>query len=101
MQSIDSGSMNDLFRSILLLETEDECRAFFEDLCTIKELQDMAQRLETARLLSEGKSYQEISREVGMSSTTISRVSRCLNYGGGGYETIIARLGDREKNGDV
>ncbi|MCR4606364.1 MAG: helix-turn-helix domain-containing protein [Oscillospiraceae bacterium] len=97
MQNYNSESINDLFRSILLLQNEDECRAFFEDLCTIKELQDMAQRLETARLLSEGKNYQEISREVGISSTTISRVSRCLNYGGGGYETVISRLGGREK----
>ena len=97
MQNYNSESINDLFRSILLLQNEDECRAFFEDLCTIKELQDTAQRLETARLLSEGKNYQEISREVGISSTTISRVSRCLNYGGGGYETVISRLGGREK----
>ena len=97
MQNYNSESINDLFRSILLLQNEDECRAFFEDLCTIKELQDMAQRLETARLLSEGKNYQEISREVGISSTTISRVSRCLNYGGGGYETVISRLGGREQ----
>ena len=97
MQNYNSESINDLFRSILLLQNEDECRAFFEDLCTIKELQDMAQRLETARLLAEGKNYQEISREVGISSTTISRVSRCLNYGGGGYETVISRLGGREK----
>ena len=97
MQNYNSKSINDLFRSILLLQNEDECRAFFEDLCTIKELQDMAQRLETARLLSEGKNYQEIAREVGISSTTISRVSRCLNYGGGGYETVISRLGGREK----
>ena len=96
MQNYNSESMNDLFRSILLLKTEDECRAFFEDLCTIKELQDMAQRLETARLLFDGKNYQEISREVGISSTTISRVSRCLNYGGGGYETVISRLENRE-----
>ncbi len=101
MQNFHSKSMNDLYRSFLLLETEDECRAFLEDLCTIKELQDMAQRLETARLLSEGKNYQEISREVGISSTTISRVSRCLNYGDGGYETVISRLDGRENNNEV
>lgn len=101
MQKYNSESINDLFRGILLLETEEECRAFFEDLCTIKELQDMAQRLETARLLSEGKNYQEISREVGMSSTTISRVSKCLNYGDGGYELVIGRLGDREKKNGI
>ena len=101
MQNFHSKSMNDLYRSFLLLETEDECRAFLEDLCTIKELQDMAQRLETARLLSEGKNYQEISREVGISSTTISRVSRCLNYGDGGYETVISRLDGRVNNNEV
>ena len=101
MQNYFSGSMNDLFRSIMLLKSEEECRAFFEDLCTIKELQDMAQRLETARLLFEGRNYQEISREVGISSTTISRVSRCLNYGKGGYETVISRLGGREKKDEV
>ena len=92
MQNYYSEAVNALFRSVLLLESEDESRAFFEDLCTIKEIQDMAQRFETARLLYSGKSYQEISRQVGTSSTTISRVSRCLNYGDGGYETVIARL---------
>ena len=101
MQSYYSEAMDALFRSILLIHTEEECRAFFEDLCTIKELQDMAQRLETARLLYNGKNYQEISREVGISSTTISRVSKCLNYGGGGYETVIERLEELEKNNEV
>lgn len=96
-----SEAVDALFKSILLLESEDECRAFFEDLCTIKELQDMAQRLETARLLYSGKNYQEISKQVGISSTTISRVSRCLNYGGGGYEKVIARLEEREKSDEA
>ena len=101
MQNYYSEAVDALFRSILLLESEEECRAFFEDLCTIKELQDMAQRLETARLLYRGKNYQEISRLVGISSTTISRVSRCLNYGGGGYETVISRLEDQEMKNEV
>ena len=101
MQNYYSEAVDALFRSILLLESEDECRAFFEDLCTIKELQDMAQRLETARLLYAGKNYQEISKQVGISSTTISRVSRCLNYGGGGYEKVIARLEEREKSDEI
>ena len=101
MQNYYSEAVDALFRSVLLLESEDESRAFFEDLCTIKEIQDMAQRLETARLLYSGKSYQEISRQVGISSTTISRVSRCLNYGGGGYETVIARLEELEKKDEV
>ncbi len=101
MQNYYSEAVNALFRSVLLLESEGESRAFFEDLCTIKEIQDMAQRFETARLLYSGKSYQEISRQVGTSSTTISRVSRCLNYGDGGYETVIARLEEQEKEDEV
>ena len=101
MQNYYSEAVDALFRSMLLLKSEDESRAFFEDLCTIKEIQDMAQRLETARLLYSWKSYQEISRQVGISSTTISRVSRCLNYGGGGYETVIARLEELEKKDEV
>ena len=101
MQSYYSEAIDVLFRSILLIHTEEECRTFFEDLCTIKELQDMAQRLETSRLLYNGKNYQEISKKVGISSTTISRVSKCLNYGGGGYETVIERLEEQEKNNEV
>lgn len=101
MQNYYTDSLGTLFRAILLLKTEEECRAFFDDLCTITELQDMAQRLKTARLLAEGKNYQEISREVGISSTTISRVSKCLNYGAGGYETVIARLDGQEASDEA
>ena len=101
MQNYYTDSLGTLFRAILLLKTEEECRAFFDDLCTITELQDMAQRLKTARLLAEGKNYQEISREVGISSTTISRVSKCLNYGAGGYEIVIARLDGEEASDEA
>jgi TrpR-related protein YerC/YecD len=101
MQNYHTDEMETLFQGILLLQTEEECAAFFEDLCTITELQDMAQRLKTACLLAEGKNYQEISREVGISSTTISRVSKCLRYGAGGYETVIARLYGREESDEV
>ena len=62
---------------------------FFEDLCTIKEIQDMAQRLETAILLGKNENYQAISAKVGVSSATISRVNRCLNYGTGGYRAVV------------
>ena len=86
-----SESIDNLFQTILDLKTTEECYAFFEDLCTIKELQDMAQRLETAVLLSEGASYQDITQKVGMSTATIGRVSRCLNYGNGGYRAAINR----------
>ncbi len=90
--NIRSKSIDNLFKAILNLENIDECYDFFEDLCTIKEIQDMAQRLDTAVLLSEGLNYQTISRQVGVSTATISRVSKCLNYGNDGYKTAIERL---------
>lgn len=84
--------MDRLFRSILNLKTLDECYAYFEDLCTIKELLDMAQRLDTAILLSEGYSYQRIMEKMDISTATIGRVSKCLNYGTGGYQAVIEKL---------
>lgn len=85
-----------LFKVIAGLNTVEECYAFFEDLCTIKEIQDMAQRMETAIMLSSGENYQNISTKVGVSSATISRVNRCLNYGSGGYRAAIEKI----KKGD-
>ena len=81
-----------LFRAITSIENVEECGAFFEDLCTIKELQDMAQRFDAAILLSRDYSFQKISEQVGMSTATITRVNRCLNYGSGGYRLAIERL---------
>ena len=85
-------SLDRLFQSFLNLETIEECYAYFEDLCTIKELSDMSQRLDTAILLSEGNSYQQILEQVDISTATIGRVSKCLNYGPGGYRTTIEKL---------
>lgn len=85
-------SLDRLFQSFLNLESIDECYAYFEDLCTIKELSDMSQRLDTAILLSEGNSYQQILEQVDISTATIGRVSKCLNYGPGGYRTAIEKL---------
>lgn len=93
-----SESIDRLFETVLNLKTKEECYAYFEDLCTIKEIQDMAQRLDTAILLSEGISYQKITREVGISTATIGRVSKCLNYGTGGYRMAIDRLREEEGN---
>ena len=87
-----SEAMDRLFQSFLKLETVDECYAYFEDLCTIKELNDMAQRLEVAILLSKGLSYQKITEQVDVSTATIGRVSKCLNYGTGGYKTTLEKL---------
>ena len=87
-----------LIQALMSFQTPEECRAFLEDLCTIKELQDMVQRFDTAILLSQGKNYQEISAQVGISTATISRVSRCLNYGSGGYRRAIENMGKAEKS---
>lgn len=84
-----------LFKAILSLETEEECAAFFEDICTIKEIQDLTQRLEVAEMLNRGEKYQTIEEMTGASTATISRVNKCLNYGSGGYKTVIERL-DKE-----
>ena len=89
-------STDRLFLAISQLKDEKECAAFFEDICTIMEIQDMAQRLEAAILLSQGTNYQTISKSLGISTATISRVSKCLNYGSGGYNTVIERLKTRK-----
>ena len=84
-----------LFRAILSLRTIDECYDFFEDLTTVKELDEMSKRIRVATLLLDDKVYSEILGEEGdvtASSATISRVNRCIKYGGGGYEKIIGRL---------
>ena len=97
MQKIHCESVDRLFQTILNLQTLDECYAYFEDLCTIKEILDMSQRLDTAVLLSQGLSYQKIADQVSVSSATIGRVSKCLNYGSGGYQTAIKRLSASEE----
>ena len=84
-----------LFKAILSLENEEECAAFFEDICTIKEIQDLTQRLEVAEMLNRGEKYQKIEELTGASTATISRVNKCLNYGSGGYKTVIERLDDK------
>lgn len=92
MQKFRCESVDRLFQTILNLETVEECYEYFEDICTIKEIQDMSQRLDTAILLSKGLSYQKIAEEVDVSSATICRVSKCLNYGSGGYQKAIEKL---------
>ena len=83
---------DELFRAILSLKDLDECYEFFEDLCTMKELADMAQRIETAQMLLAGKTYEQIVKSVEISTATISRINRCIQYGTGGYEKILARI---------
>lgn len=88
---------DDLFRAILALKTEEECYRFFEDLCTIKELQSIAQRLQVAKLLREKKTYNEIEEITKASTATISRINKCLLYGADGYKTILTRLEDESQ----
>ena len=81
-----------LYEAVLSLQTPEECRAFFQDLCTVAELRAMAQRLEVAQLLDEGLIYNDILQRTGASSATISRVNRALQYGADGYKTVLPRL---------
>ena len=97
MPHLHSDSVDRLFQTILNLGSIEECYAYFEDLCTIKEIKDMAQRLDTAILLSQGYSYQKITERVEISTATIGRVSRALNYGTGGYRAAIEKLGTAEE----
>lgn len=89
MVDFSMAKFDALFKAVLKLESVEECRRFFEDVCTIKEMQAIAQRLDVAKMLSEGRNYQEISKETGASTATISRVAKCLNYGAGGYMLVL------------
>lgn len=80
-----------LFEAILSLENVEECARFFDDLCTINELNVMAQRLEVAVLLKQGETFNTIVEKTGASTATISRVNRCLKYGAGGYESVLSK----------
>ena len=81
-----------LYEAVLALETKEECDKFFEDICTISEVKSIAQRLKVATLLYEGKTYSEITDETGISTATISRVNKCLEYGADGYKIVLDKL---------
>lgn len=86
-----------LFDAILTLETREECYHFFEDLCTVKELSDMAQRLQVAKFLLDGSTYEQIVKTTEISTATISRINRCIQYGSGGYRETIEKARAAEK----
>jgi TrpR-related protein YerC/YecD len=88
-----SPQVDRLFEAILALRDSEECYRFFEDLCTVGEVQALAQRLHAAELLRAGATYEEISAATGMSSATISRIKRFLVYGADGYRLVLERLG--------
>ena len=87
---------DELYKAILKLETLEECKHFFDDLCTVTELQALEQRYQVATYLSKGMIYNEILERTGASSATISRVNRSLQYGKGGYAVVFERLAEDE-----
>ncbi|MFY9285391.1 MAG: YerC/YecD family TrpR-related protein [Tissierellaceae bacterium] len=93
---IKSKQVDELFEAVLALENVDECYRFFEDICTIKEIQAIAQRLEVAKLLIADNTYNHIEEVTGASTATISRINRALNYGADGYNIVLKRLGYME-----
>jgi len=99
MKPYHNKDMDFLYRGILTLQTREECYAFFEDICTIKELQAMAQRFRVAAMLRDNKNYNEIQANTGASSATISRVNKCILYGSGGYATALERMGKEQEDG--
>ena len=88
----------EMYKAILTLETVDEAMKFFDDLCTVSELQAMEQRFQVARLLDEGLIYNDILERTGASSATISRVNRSLQYGADGYAVAFERLKKQQKD---
>ncbi len=92
MSKYSSESNMELFEAISKLETVEECKDFFEDLCTIQELASMAQRFKVATLLLENKVYTDIAELTGASTATISRVNRSLRFGNNGYDIVLSRL---------
>ncbi len=87
-----SEQLDEFFEAILMLKTKEDCYKFFEDVCTVRELNSISQRLEVAKLLKIRKTYNEIEKETGASTATISRVNRSLHYGAEGYELVLDKL---------
>ena len=96
-KKIHTEAVDHLFEAVLCLENKEECYTFFEDVCTINEIQSLAQRFEVARLLREKKTYLEIAERTGASTATISRVNRSLNYGNDGYDMVFRRMEAEEQ----
>jgi TrpR-related protein YerC/YecD len=92
MDKLKDKNADQLFAGILQLQSVEECYAFFEDLCTVREIKSMAQRFAVAKMLTDKRVYSDIVNETGASTATISRVNRSLGYGNDGYEMIFNRM---------
>ena len=97
VEKIKSEDVDHLIRAFMLLENTDEYYKFFDDLCTVAEIKEMSKRLRAAKMLKEGAVYNEISDTTGLSTATISRVSKCLKYGSDGYSLVLERLEQNER----
>lgn len=91
-KGLQSAAVSYFFDAVLSLENKEECYKFFEDVCTVKELVAIAQRVEVAKMLREERTYLDIAKETGASTATISRVNRSLNYGNKGLDMVIERM---------
>ena len=98
-KKVEGGDI--LYEAILSLKDPEECKRFFQDLCTVNELQAFEQRFQVAILLNEGMIYNDIMEKTRASSATISRVNRSLQYGTGGYEKVLPRISEKMKNGEL
>ena len=96
-KDIHSETVEKLFNAVMSLKNMEECYLFFEDICTVNELLSLSQRLQVAKMLSEGKTYMDISGNTGASTATISRVNRSLIYGNDGYKIVLDRLAKPEE----
>jgi len=97
-KNLETVANDHLFDAILSLETKEECYKFFEDVCTIKELNAISQRFEVAKMLREKRTYLDIAEKTGASTATISRVNRSLNYGNDGYDMVFERMNWEEED---
>lgn len=95
-QKLQSEELDSLYEAISLIQTREEFYNFFEDLCTVVELQSLAHRFSVAKMLYDGKTYTEVGELTGASTATISRISKCLTYGADGYKAILIRMKDRK-----
>ena len=93
---LQNEQADNLARAFLTLESDEDCYRLFEDLFTIREIQDLSQRLEVAQLLKSQATYTEIVEKTGVSTATIGRVNRALNYGAGGYQQVLERMRERD-----
>jgi TrpR-related protein YerC/YecD len=95
-----SAEIDELFKAILALKTEEDCYRFFEDICTINEIHSISQRLHVAKLLYEHKTYSEIEEVTKASTATISRINKCLVYGADGYQRILERINPKQNENE-